>query len=361
MATVLLTSGATLGTHVPALILAGRLRNLGVEVRVEVFERLLRPDELDRLRAAKLAFRGNFKLAVAAQRMVRDQMPALDDAAVGDLLHGWRAADVDQVVIFSGFWVPVVERYEALTARTPRVDICHLDAAPTASFNLFRARTERFRHVWMFDAERGTAPTSIRVGDEDPVPWQRREPRLLAHGGGWGLGTYRDRAADLARAGLAVDVVTHDPADVSGLPPGCRAYMIDPEWEAWQDDGFPPFGEILPDGTVRYRRGLSHHDSFDLARHRVAMLCKTGGGTLIDSLWSATPIVLLAPFGAHEQVNADLWRRLGYGVTEQEWRDSGYSLDLLETLHRNLLAAREGTADYAAELAAHAARTEVPG
>ena len=356
----------------PALILAGRLRALGIEVRVDVFERLLRPDELDRLKAAKLAFRENFKLAVAAQRMVRDQMPALDDDAVGELLHEWRAADVNQVVIFSGFWVPVVERYEALAARPVTVDICHLDAASTASFNLFQTRTRHHRHVWMFDAERGTAPTSIRVGDEEPVPWHRREPRLLAHGGGWGLGTYRDRAVDLARAGLLVDVVTHDPADVSGLPPGCRAFMIDPTWEAWQDDGFPPFGEILPDGVVRYRRGQTHHDSFDLARHRVAMLCKTGGGTLIDSLWSATPIVLLAPFGAHEQVNADLWRRLGYGVTEDEWRDSGYSLDLLETLHRNLLAAREGTADYAAELAAQAAifgtataaraaGTEVPG
>ncbi|WP_422736004.1 hypothetical protein ACN263_20585 [Micromonospora sp. WMMD729] len=361
MAIVLLTSGATLGTHVPALILAGRLRALGIEVRVDVFERLLRADELDRLRTAKRAFRDNFKLAVAAQRMVRDQAPALDETAVDALLDRWRAADVDQLVIFSGFWVPVVERYEATAAGPTRVDICHLDAASTASFNLFRSRTEHYRHVWMFDAERGTAPTSIRVGDEEPVPWARREHRLLAHGGGWGLGTYRSRAADLARAGLLVDVVTHDPADVADLPPGCRAFMIDPGWEAWQDGGFPPFGEILADGTVRYRRGHAHHDSFDLARHRVAMLCKTGGGTLIDSLWSATPIVLLAPFGAHEQVNADLWRRLGYGVTEQEWRDSGYSLDLLESLHRNLLTARAGTTDYAAELAARATQAEVPG
>ncbi|GIJ76656.1 hypothetical protein SAMN05443287_108171 [Micromonospora phaseoli] len=358
MTVVLLTSGATLGTHVPALILAGRLRTLGIDVHVEVFERLLRPDELDKLRAAKVTFRSNFKLAVAAQRMVRDQLPALDEAAVGELLRRWRAVDVDHLVIFSGFWVPVVERYEASTARAPRVDVCHLDAASTASFNLFRARTERYRHVWMFDAERGTAPTSIRVTDEQPVPWQRREPRLLAHGGGWGLGTYRTHAAEFAQAGLLVDVVAHDPADVAGLPAGCRTFMIDPTWEAWQDDGFPPFGEVGPDGTVEYRRGRSYHDSFDLARQSVAMLCKTGGGTLIDSLWSATPIVLLAPFGAHEQVNADLWRRLGYGVTEEEWRRSGYSLDLLETLHRNLLAARDGVADYATELAAQV-ETEV--
>ena len=61
-------------------------------------------------------------------------------------------------------------------------------------------------------------------------------------------------------------------------------------------------------------------------RRAVAMICKTGGGTLLDSLWSATPIITLEPFGAHEAVNAELWRRLGFGTTFAAWRDGGFRL-----------------------------------
>jgi hypothetical protein len=203
MTVALLTSGATLGTHVPALILANRLRSRGDAAVVEVFERLLPAAELEKLVAAKAAFRANFNMAVAASRLVRDQAPALDPFAVDDVLERWRSQSVDRLVVLSGFWVPVVERYEDLAATPPRVDICHLDAAPTASLRLFERRTARYNHVWMFDAERDTIPMSIPVTDKAPVSWEYRTPRVLAHGGGWGLGTYRERAFELANRGVA--------------------------------------------------------------------------------------------------------------------------------------------------------------
>jgi hypothetical protein len=348
MSIALLTSGATLGTHVPALILANRLRGRGAPVHVEVFERLLPPAELDKLRAAKAAFRADFRMAVAASRLIRDQTPALDPAAIDALLRRWHEQGVDRLVAFSGFWVPIIERY--LAGHPSQVDICHLDAAPTSSFRLFEQRTTGFRHVWMFDAAHDTTPVSIPVTDEPPVPWAARAPRVLAHGGGWGLGTYRDRAVELAGHGIAVDVVGHAHDDLAGLPAGCRMFLVDPAWEAWQDGGFAPFGQRRPDGSVGYRRGTEHHDSFDLARQSVAMVCKTGGGTLLDSLWSATPVVLLEPFGAHERVNADMWHRRGFGLTVEQWRATGFSLTALERLHDNLVRARKGVADYPADL-----------
>jgi hypothetical protein len=150
--------------------------------------------------------------------------------------------------------------------------------------------------------------------------------------------------------GLQVDVVAHSRADVVDLPAGCRTSLVDPGWEAWQDGGFAPFGLLREDGRVDYRRGSAYHDSFDLARHSIAMVCKTGGGTRLDSLWAATPIVSLEPFGAHEKVNAGMWERLGFGITADAWRASGYSVALLERLHGNLLRARDGVADYAIDL-----------
>ncbi len=350
MAIALLTSGATLGTHVPALILANRLRRAGAEVRVEVFERLLPPDELQKLRKAKPAFRANYKMAVTAQRMVRDQTPALDEHAVLALLDRWQAERVEILVAFSGFWVPVIERYEAMVPGPLDVDICHLDSAPTASFRLFEDRCGHYRRVWMFDAENDRIPMSIPVTDEAPLPWADREPRVLAHGGGWGLGTYRDRAAELVAHGIDVDIVAHAETDYEGAQEHRRIFLIDPAWEAWTDGGFPPFGQLPASGPTEYRRGTEHHDSFDLARRSLAMMCKTGGGTLIDSLWSATPIVLLEPFGAHEQINARMWERLGYGIGYDAWRATGFSVPSLEKLHSNLLAARAGVTDYTTDL-----------
>jgi hypothetical protein len=350
----LLTSGATLGTHVPALILAERLRRAGQQVQVHVFEELLPSAEVERLRAAKTAFRGTFRMAVAAQRMVRDQAPALDDNRVTALLERWRTERVSTVVAFSGFWVPVVERYRAAAAGAVRADICHLDAAATPSFRLFEDTTADYRHIWMFDAEHDTIPASIPVTDEEPLPWSARDRRVFAHGGGWGLGTYRDRAAEIAGHGIGVDVVAHDRADCVAAGGRLRYYLVDPGWEAWMDGGYPPFGRLAEDGSVDYRRGLTHHASFDVVRRSLAMLCKTGGGTLIDSLWSATPIVALEPFGEHEQINALLWERLGFGMGYDAWRSSGFSLDLLEKAHLNLLRARDGVADYTADLAGSA-------
>ena len=129
--------------------------------------------------------------------------------------------------------------------------------------------------------------------------------------------------------------------------------MIDPSWHPWLDDGYPPFCQIT--GTEpHYTRGHSHHGSFDLMRTAVATVSKPGGGTLLDSLWSATPLVLLEPFGAHERRNAELWTALGFGITFETWRDSGFDLDLLEGLHHALDDARRSVPDYSAVLAATA-------
>jgi hypothetical protein len=343
----LLTSGATLGTHVPAVILARRLRDRGVDATVEVFERLLKPKDVTRLRDAKPVLRNNFKMAVAAQRLARDQSDALDAEAVEELLDRWRRTGIRAVVLFSGFWVPIVERYDSVP-----IEVCHLDAAATASFGLFEERMAQWRHRWLFDAEADTVNWTVPVSPALPISWEQREPRVLAHGGGWGVGDYRDRARDLLSHGFAVDIVVHDWASVGAISDRCRYYLIDPEWEAWHDAGLPPFGLVGPDHTAVFTRGGDHHDSYDIASRSLAMISKTGGATLVDSLWAATPIVTLEPFGAHEQVNARLWQRLGFGVPYQQWADAGHPVETLERLHHNLVRARRSVADYGAVLAA---------
>jgi hypothetical protein len=350
----LLSSGVTLGTYVPAKVLAARLARAGVPSTVEVFESLLGEAEARRDQAAAAAFRNDFKVAVTALRLVRDQTPRLDQERVSELQRRWAAERRARFVVFSGFWQPVVARYAQAAAWPVRVDVCHLDAAATPSFRLLESPPAGWRQVWMFDAETDRIPCTIPITDDEPLPWSQREHRVLAHGGGWGLGDYRDRAAEMAACGLGVDLIVHGLADVDQRLRGVRHFMIDPGWVPWTDGGFPPFCRISGPVPGPYARRRDHHDSFELARRAVAMICKTGGGTLLDSLWSATPIIALEPFGAHEAVNAQLWRRLGFGLSFAAWRDGGFRFDELEPMHRRLIQARGGVLDYSGELAARA-------
>ncbi len=147
------------------------------------------------------------------------------------------------------------------------------------------------------------------------------------------MGTYRERAAELLAGGFELDVVAYEDRDLETA--GVRYFMIDPSWHPWLDDGYPPFGEAGKGFVQR----TGHHGSFDLCRQALATVSKPGGGTLLDSLWSATPTVLLEPFGAHEQRNADLWIELGYGISFEQWQQKGFALEVLEELHHALLKA----------------------
>jgi hypothetical protein len=77
----------------------------------------------------------------------------------------------------------------------------------------------------------------------------------------------------------------------------------------------------------------------------MAVVSKPGGGTLLDSLAAATPIVLLAPWGEPEAKNGALWEELGFGIDYHRWRRTGFDQGVLMKLHDRLLAAGEDNID----------------
>jgi hypothetical protein len=343
-----LTSGVALGVHVPGLLLAARLRELGVPVEVSVLERLLPEAKVATIRKMKQAFHRDFRIALTGQRIAAKPTDSLSRTAVDELFASWHRRGASRFVVFSGYWLPLVTRYRETADNSVHIDLCRVDSVDSPSFQGGDA-PDHVRKIPLADAATGTLPYSIPVTRQPPVAWADRERRLLAHGGGWGMGTYRDGVADLAAAGFAVDVVAYEAADV--VDDGVRYFMIDPDWHPWLDDGFPPFARVRPGESVSYQRGAEHHGSFDLVRTGLASVSKPGGGTLLDSYWSATPAVLLKPFGPHEQRNADLWESLGFGISLERWRAGGCSVDVLGSLHENLLAARGRATDYPALLA----------
>ncbi|NUT52345.1 MAG: hypothetical protein HOV94_34380 [Saccharothrix sp.] len=338
----ILTSGVALGVHVPGLLLRDRLRDRGARARVTVLERLLPAAKLATTEAMKLAFHRDFRVALVGQKVARSPVDVVPGDRLDALFADWAGRDARRFVVFSGYWLPVVARY---AARRDDVEVvaCRVDSATSPSFAGRAADAARL--VRLADADAGTLPATIPVSRDAPVPWRERERALLLHGGGWGMGTYRDRVDELRAHGYALDVVVHEEADAVVDDPAVRYHLIDPRWHPWLDDGYPPLGRLRRGSPTAYRRGVGHHGSFDLVRTSMAAVAKPGGGTLLDSLWSATPLVFLEPFGDHERRNGELWRRLGFGITAQEWRASGCAPDVLAELHRALLGAARRVPD----------------
>jgi len=96
-------------------------------------------------------------------------------------------------------------------------------------------------------------------------------------------------------------------------------------------------GLVIDENRSEYRRGETFHELYDVIRRSKAIVSKPGGCTLIDSLSSATPVVLLEPYGYAEQSNARIWEHLGYGISYPDWQRTGFDPAVLERLHTNIL------------------------
>jgi hypothetical protein len=242
----------------------------------------------------------------------------------------------------------VLERYMASAPGTQiQLVFCRIDAIESDSFRVHREPTGVVRReLWLWNWERRALGRRLPVPAGAPLPFAKRARRLVAHGGGWGLGTYADVLSDLSRARYALDVLGPGSAEWDGRGPLDRCYVSDPDWHPWVRNAageltFPPLGEVRGDGEVRYRSQPRFPAAHVNIREAMAVVSKPGGGTLLDSLAAATPIVLLAPWGEPEAKNGALWEELGFGIDFERWRETGFDPRVLEDLHHRLLEARE--------------------
>jgi hypothetical protein len=344
----ILTSGIGLGIYIPALLIQRQMAALGLRAEVEVLEEYYEPDAQRRHVEHKQAYHENFALALMAHRMARGIEQHLDEARIGELLRRWAGEARTCFIVWSGFWLPILERYRALAGTPLSVDCCRIDAEVSASFrvhaDLFRDATE----VWLWSWAQKKTLHELPASHEPPLPFAAREHRLVVHGGGWGLGSYRDRVAELDGTRWGCDVVAHAPAEATRNRHADRYFMVDPGWRPWhRSDGahtFPPFGEL--GGAPAADAATDGHALFERIRNSKAIISKPGGGTLIDSLSAATPLVLLEPYGYAEASNAALWQHLGFAIPYERWRDSGYDESVLEALHQNLVGRVRNGPDY---------------
>lgn len=348
----ILCSGVALGVYVPGLLLERLLRQRGLATEVVVLENLLQAEHKARLRANKAAFHASFTVALAGQRLARDLRTVMDDALIEALFDGWDQSGATYFIVFSGFWIPVVEAYRARTRdRRIHAELCFMDAATSTSWRLFRDRLSTFPQRTIFDGEAQRIPCTFPFFTEPGTPWDRRPERYVIHGGGWGMGTYKDTIPELEQRGVALDIIAYETFETADLQLEQRAFMVDPQWNPWDRDEngrhiLPPFGEVRAGIPPDFHSRPERHGLFEVVRQARAIISKPGGATLLDSLASATPLVTLAPFGGYEQKNADLWHRLGLGISYEDWRASGFSPAPLEACASSLVQVRAKTPDY---------------
>ena len=330
----ILCSGVSLGVYVPGLLIRERLRALGVPARVVVYESFLSPERQARVGAAKRAYHERYAFALIGQRLARQLSPEPEEELLAPLLARWEREPPTALVALSGYWVPVVARWAAGNPqRAAAVDLLHMDSSLAPSWRSFG--NAGLRDVWLFSEEEGRVLSYLPVSGGD-APFAGRPDRVVVHGGGWGIGDYPAVVPDLVAHGYEVDLAAYFPEEVRAAA-GVLPLLLDPDWQPWVagedgEHGFPPAGGASP--------VLGRHPLFDRIAGAVAVVSKPGGATLADSFAAATPAVFLPPYGEHEKRNAELWERMGFGLSFEAWRDMGFAREPLEALHRNLWEAR---------------------
>ncbi|WP_411349493.1 UDP-glucuronosyltransferase [Paenibacillus sp. WLX2291] len=363
MTVTILCSGFGLGFYTPGLLVEAGLRRLGIPAEVLVFENVMNPEQRGKVDHSRRAYHEDFSVALMSQRIPQDIRKSMDEQQVHALLNQWKAEGRRHFVCLSGHWVYLLELYRQQMDSELEVDLLYLDASDSPSWKHLKKRlgalTDDYREVWLFGRQHEPMYTYIDIVDSDPVvPYEQRERRLLVHGGGWGMGTYREHLQALNHAGYGLDIVLYEGDEPGATNAGQRYYRMDPSWRTWQQNEqgkhtFPPFAEVRSGEQKSYRLHEDYHLLCEIERRVCAIVSKPGGGTLADSFASGTPIIFLEPFGEHEQNNAQLWQHYGYGLSYDTWMSEyGGGTDILEQMHNRLLQDRQSLSSYTEQLSA---------
>lgn len=350
--TVILCSGVALGVYIPAVALKNRLMKQGVHCQMFILENLIHEKKQKSILENKKAFHQNFKLALLGQRMSTDFSSNIDPVLLEALFQGWQSEGIDQFIVFSGFWMPILADYsERPGVETLSVSALHMDADISSSWKRQVEFSDLKKDVWFFHHGQGKVLQFIRSVSETPIPWEQRHERIMVHGGGWGMGTYQKSIPVLEFNGFRLDILTYQSTEIDHSKTKNRYYLVNPDWNPWEKgaDGnytYPPVSEVLPGQEMIYHMGDEHHRLFDIFKANYAVVSKPGGSSLMDSLNSATPIVFMDPFGDYETKNAELWVSLGLGIYWNDWKESDFNLDKLKKCHENLLNYWHKLPDY---------------
>ncbi|MBE0342203.1 UDP-glucuronosyltransferase, partial [Paenibacillus sp. 28ISP30-2] len=287
MKVTILCSGFGLGFYTPGLLMQAGLRRLGVETAIHVFENVLPESARLKVDKSRKAYHDNFAVALMSQKVPQDMRNSLDLAAMEVLLTRWMEEDRRHFICLSGHWMYVLEEYRK--RREPgsvHVDIVYMDSTPSPSWKNLAKHNPHFadgcRETTFFENDQNRVSHYIDVPAVEHVPFEARQSRLFVHGGGWGMGTYREKVGRLEETGWELDLLLYDQDQPDEQRDGMRYFRMDPQWRTWQrneagEHTFPPFGEVQAGEETLYEVGADYHGMLDQACHVQAIVSKSSG------------------------------------------------------------------------------------
>lgn len=355
---IILGGGPGLGFYIPGLMIHKKLLKKGFLTEFYTYEELLSDEKQKAVKIAKERFHKNFKFALMAQKMVTYIDDSINNQKLNYLMDHWNSLLYKHFVVFSGFWSSIIGKYLLQVKDTSgiMVDLCHVDSDLSSSWKLFQDG-KIYNQIWFVHWKNNSINYLLNIDDAEPKSISDRKKRLLIHGGGWGIGTFHKYIPELINSEYHLDIINYSLESVESNPNENKIYqyLIDPEWNHWElnskgDHQFPPFKELSSRTENISINNEDYPAVYDIIKNNIAIVSKPGGGTLIDSLSSATPLIVLEPFGEYEKKNGELWVKKGFGITYNDWKEQKYSISVLKELHENLIKIRSLTKDYFKEL-----------
>ncbi|WP_195575616.1 hypothetical protein [Paenibacillus sp. 1001270B_150601_E10] len=339
---MILTSGNSLGAYVPGVRLMEKLEQVGIAASVEVLETLFTEEIRANVLKTKELFHRSFQAALMGHRLAKDIGPVFHTPNVEALITTWQEKRVSHFIAITGFWLPILELYQEKAPWPIEVEFLRLDAVDTPSYASYQERYAPYTHQWLFRLEddRASLHMKLDMTDQPILSWQDRDPRIVVHGGGWGIGTYQQVIPTLQEH-YPLDIVIYSSEERSHVKQQDAAFIVDPTWNPWtsllrgEKADYPPTSCLNPH-LGKEQLWQDRPIISQVIAHNIAIISKPGGGTLVDSLSGATPLIYLEPFGEHERRNAACWRDLGFGISYAEWEATAFDVDVLHQLHLNL-------------------------
>lgn len=333
----ILCSGIALGVYTPALLYKKNIENEHKTADIVALESVFSIEKQEQLQRNKILFHQNFKLAKLAHRLPPAMSQHYDKQKADHLMEKWLDEKRSHFTVFSGFWIPLLEEYIAKSGREDiAVECIHMDAGLSPSWKRYVNSCDKYHNTWLWGDE--CIKTIPAGSDFEILAYEQRGNRLIVHGGGWGMGNFKEKVSCLANCEYELDIVKYemveeDESDIA-------YYRIDPAWVPWESYEFPPMlygkGSNLSKMDAR-----NYHNMLEISRRCKGIVSKPGGATLLDSILSATPLIMLEPLGEHEQRNAEIWKKYGFGISVEDWEKSHFSHSILSELHNNLLEYQE--------------------
>lgn len=347
---LVLGSHIALGVYVPAIIIARFLKRKGQQVDFCYHEDLYIDEKKSGISKNKYQFHKNYRLAQVAHSMPSRNESAVDPKKKEGFIQKCVEQRYDSILLLSGFWVDLINELVQINHYyNGKVKYIHMDAVESNSWK--NKELSLAENVWLFRKE-GNQVNYV-LDKAEAKDRNNRNGRIVIHGGGWGMGNYQSVIKELNEKGFQLDIVVYYKDEVDSTDTVNRYFLLDPDWEP--DVATKSFPRLLSFEQNHWSVLEGEKESIDspilnLIRNSQAIISKPGGGTLLDSLMTSTPIIFLEALADYEKKNMELWIEKGFGLDYKQWIGEEHQVNKIGQCIEALLKEREKLKIYGDEL-----------